>query len=86
MKKGDAQNPYPTDWRVLYRAAIFSKTNSYEMAKRLSDAEEAIVERMRELFRESGADAEGEREAMDDAMYALRAWKIALEKKTNSVA
>jgi len=82
MKKGDAQNPYPTDWRVLYRAAIFSKTNSYEMAKRISDTEEAIVERMRELFRESGADAQGEREAMDDAMYALRASKIALEKKT----
>ena len=64
MKKGDAQNPYPTDWRVLYRAAIFSKTNSYEMAKRISDAEEAIVERMRELFRESRADAQGEREKL----------------------
>jgi hypothetical protein len=77
------KNPYPTGWRVLYRAAIF-ETNSRVLAKRLSDAEGAIVERMRELFRETGADAEGEREAMDDAMYALRAWKIALEQKTRA--
>jgi hypothetical protein len=46
--------------------------------KRLSDAEDAIVQRMRELFRETGTDVEEERGAIDDAMYALRALKIAL--------
>ncbi|MGC1450301.1 MAG: hypothetical protein WA830_09715 [Candidatus Sulfotelmatobacter sp.] len=83
MKKGESQDPYPAKWRVLYRAAVF-ETDSSEMAKRLSAAEEAIAEHMRELFRATGADAEQEREAMDDAMYALRAWKAALEKRTHA--
>jgi ornithine cyclodeaminase/alanine dehydrogenase-like protein (mu-crystallin family) len=83
MEKDNSQNPNPADWRVLYRAAI-SETNRYEIAKRSSEAEEAIVERMRELFRETGAEAGAEREAMDYAMYALRAWKLALEKRTHA--
>lgn len=49
MEKSDFQHPYPTDWRVLYRAAI-SETNSDEIAKRMSEAGEVIVEHMRELF------------------------------------
>jgi hypothetical protein len=57
---------------VKYRAAIF-QPHSPEMMKRLSDAEDAIVQRMRELFLDSGADVEEERAAMDDALYALRA-------------
>ena len=85
MKKGGAQNSYPTEWRVLYRAAIFSKTNSYEMAKRISDAEEAIGERMLELLHQTGADVEVEREALDDAIYALSAWRSALERRTHLV-
>ena len=80
MEKDNSQNPNPTEWRVLYRAAI-SETNRYE---RSSEAEEAIVERMRELFRETGAEAGAEREAMDYAMYALRARKLALEKRTHA--
>ena len=80
---GDSESPHSAEWRVMYRAAI-SETNENEMARRISEAEEAIVERMRELFRETGTDAEGEREAMDDAMYALRAWKIALDNKTHA--
>jgi hypothetical protein len=83
MANSDPQNPYPREWRAKYRAAIF-QTNSPEMMKRLSDAEDAIVQRMRELFLESGADVEEERGAMDDAMYALRALKIALEQKTRA--
>ena len=83
MKKCESQDPYPAKWRVLYRAAIFEADSSAK-AKRLSAAEEAIVEHTRELFRETGADAEEEREAMDDAMYALRAWKAALENRTHA--
>jgi len=81
MEKGDSQNRERTEWRILYREAVFSQANSYEKVKRIDDAEEAIVERMRELFRERGAEVEGEREALDDAMYALRAWRNALETK-----
>ena len=83
MAKSDPQNPYPSEWRVKYRAAIL-QTNSPETMKRLSDAENAIVQRMRELFLDTGTDVEEERAAMDDAMYALRALKIALEQKTRA--
>jgi hypothetical protein len=83
MANSDPENPYPRQWRVKYRAAIF-EAKSPELIKRLSDAEDAIVQRMRELFRETGADVEEEREAMDDAMYALSALQIALEQKTRA--
>lgn len=81
MARCDSRSPYPSEWRALYRAAIL-EPNSCVIAKRTSDAEEAIAERTRELFQESGADVEGEREALDDAMYALRALRVALEQST----
>ena len=77
------RNPDPREWRLLYRAAIF-ETDPCEKSQRISDAEEAIVERVRETFCETGADHQGEREALDDAMYALRAWKIALKNSVTS--
>lgn len=82
MEKGGVfQNRERTEWWVLYREAIFSKADSNEKVKRIDDAEEAIVERMHAISRKRGAEVEGEREALDDAMYALRAWKTALETK-----
>jgi hypothetical protein len=83
MANSDAQNTDPREWRVKYRAAIF-QPHSPEMMKRLSDAEDAIVKRMRELFLDTGADVEEERAAMDDAMYALKAFKFVLEQKTRA--
>ncbi|MGC1646258.1 MAG: hypothetical protein WA741_10555 [Candidatus Sulfotelmatobacter sp.] len=83
MANSDVRGSEARDWRVLYRAAVFDSDKS-EMAKRLADAEEAIVERMRELFRETGSDAQGEREALDDAIYALRALRVALEQRTRA--
>ena len=81
MEKGVSQNRGRTEWWVLYREAIFSKADSCEKVKRIDDAEEAIGERMHAIFRERGAEVEGEREALDDAMYALKAWRNALETK-----
>ena len=63
----NSQNPHSTEWRILYQVAVF-ETDRDEMDKRISDAEDAIVERIRELFWQTGADVEGEREALDDAM------------------
>jgi hypothetical protein len=61
MEKSDSQNPSPAEWEVLYRAVIL-ETNIFEKAKKIVDAEKAIVERMHKLFRETGADVvEGER-------------------------
>lgn len=81
MANRDLQVPDAQEWRVLYRAAVFNP-DEREMARRLADAEEAIVERMRNLLRETGAEAQGEREALDDALYALKALRVAREYTT----
>ena len=83
MEKSESQNPHSKDWRFLYRAS-FLETNGFKKSKRISDTEDAIVERRRELFHEAGADVEAEREAMDEAMYALRAWKSAIDNRANA--
>ena len=79
MSKCDSQ-----EWQALYRAVLFESTNSYTVAKRLADAEEAIVRRTRELFHESGADVEEEGDALDDAMYALKALRVTLDASTRA--
>jgi hypothetical protein len=45
---------------------------------RIADAELAILNRARELFKASGDNIQ-EEEALDDALYALRALKNCLE-------
>lgn len=70
-----------TSWKYLYRAAVF-ETNKHLMPMRISDAEDAIVQRIRQVSHANGFDVELEREALDDAMYALEAWRTALEQRT----
>ncbi|MFZ0200447.1 MAG: hypothetical protein WB523_10455 [Candidatus Sulfotelmatobacter sp.] len=55
--------------------------NTPAIEKELSDAEDAIVARTRELYQKTGPDVEVERDALDDAMYALRALRNALKQK-----
>ena len=64
------------DWKLLYLAAIDEK-DSTVVAKRISDAEHAIFLREREICY-SGTTLE-EKEALEDALYALRALKSARE-------
>jgi len=59
---GDSQGLRPTNWRIAYRAAL-REANDSVLPKRISDAEEAIVQRTQEIFRETGVDAVAEREA-----------------------
>jgi len=66
----------PTDWKTLYRVAIL-ETNKTVVPQRISLAEEAVVARGREIFY-SGAPPE-EKEALEDALYALRAFRTALQ-------
>ena len=61
----------PGDWRELYRAALF-ETDTMRIPGRISDAEKAIVAQARQLF-SAGANTIDEDEALDDALYALRA-------------
>jgi hypothetical protein len=62
------------DWRTLYRAAIL-ETNKADIPQRVIEAEQAVVARGREIFYGDGS-AE-EKEALEDALYALRAYRSA---------
>ena len=65
------------NWKALYRAAIF-ETNRNAVPRRLSAAEQAVLARGRELFRQTGNLEEfEEREEVDVALYCLRAYRNA---------
>jgi hypothetical protein len=67
-----AFSPYLNRWKTLYRAAIL-ETNKDILPQRVSEAEEAVKTRGREIFYGKGT-AE-EEEALDDALYALHAFR-----------
>jgi hypothetical protein len=69
-----------SSWRELYKAALF-ETNHEKLPERIADAEKAIVVRARELFA-SGADTIEEDQALDDALYALRALQSCVTRQT----
>ena len=71
-------------WKTSYRAAIL-ENDTTAVGVRVSDAEETIVSRARELFHKSGEDAEVEREELDDALYALHALRTAAEHRRHRV-
>jgi hypothetical protein len=62
------------DWRPLYRAAIL-ETNKRVRPQRVSDAEAAVIARRREIFYADGTPEE--KEALEDALYALHAFTTA---------
>jgi hypothetical protein len=65
-------------WKTAYRAAIL-ETNRSAVFGKVSDAVEAIACRVHQLFEQSGAEAEAEKEALDDATYILGALKNAVQ-------
>jgi hypothetical protein len=75
--KNRSSPPLDRNWKVLYRAAIF-ETNRNAVPRRLSAAEQAVLARGRELFRQTGNLEEfEEREEVDVALYCLRAYRNA---------
>jgi hypothetical protein len=64
----------PTDWKILYRAAI-TETDRSILPQRISEAEAAVIARGREIFYGDAMPEEGE--ALEDALYALRAFRTA---------
>jgi predicted RNA methylase len=60
------------NWRTLYRAAI-RETDKNVLPQRVSVAEEAVRARGREIFYDDGT--ADEKEALEDALYALRAFR-----------
>ncbi len=69
--------PLPIDrnWKTLYRAAIFESDGNV-IPERISKAEKAVIARGRELFGKAGTLEE--KEALEDALYALHAFESAL--------
>jgi hypothetical protein len=70
------------NWRDLYTAALF-ETDRNRLSQRIADAEQAIVARARELF-SAGNDTIEEDQALDDALYALRALQNCLQLQVNA--
>ena len=60
-----------TNWRELYRAAIL-ELNPSKLSVQIAEAENALIQRGRELVQEAGDNSEEER-ALEDATYFLRA-------------
>jgi hypothetical protein len=58
-------------WHELYTAALF-ETDRERIPTRIAAAEKAIIARSRELF-SAGSDTIEEDQALDDALYALKA-------------
>jgi hypothetical protein len=71
MNTEKSQYPDSRCWKRFYRAAVL-ESNDSGLPRRVTEAEQAIVARARELFGTSG-DHRDEQEALDDAMYALHA-------------
>jgi len=70
-------------WRELYKAALF-ETDRAKLPVRIADAEKAIVKRARQLFNTATDNIE-EDQALDDALYALRALQSCLGYRTTDV-
>ena len=66
----------PGHWKTLYRAAILERNKSV-IPQKVSAAEQAVLARGRELFYTAGT--REEKEALEDALYALRAFRTAWE-------
>lgn len=64
------------DWKILYRAAIL-ETDKTVVRRRVAEAEQAVLGRGRELFYSGGTSEE--QESLEDALYALRAFRTAWE-------
>ena len=70
MSTGVAASPSKS-WKELYRAALY-ETDKDRVSERIANAEWALALRARELFRTGREDLQ-ERQAVDAAIYALRA-------------
>lgn len=67
-------------WRELYKAALF-ETDASKLPSRIEEARGALVSRSREVFPTS-PNYDGELEAIEDALYALRALENCMKLDT----
>ena len=74
MERAFPQCQVPTDWKALYKAAIY-ETDSRVGSQKVAEAEKAVLLRERELF--YGEGTLEEKEVLEDALYCLRALRSA---------
>jgi len=67
------------EWKAKYRTAVF-ETNRRALSTEITDAENAIIARARELFQKTGGDVDLEREELDELLYTLQAFRSVLGK------
>lgn len=77
MMPAFAPRPIHAEWKSLYRDAIL-ETDKTIIPEKVSAAESAVLARGRELFYAKGTSEE--KEALEDALYALRAFRSSLER------
>lgn len=71
------------DWKSLYRTAIL-ETDKAAIPRRVAEAEQAVLARGREFFYSSTTPEE--QEFLEDALYALRAFRTAWEHTGDNAA
>ena len=71
------------EWRKLYVAALF-ETDQQKLPSRIAEAEGALMRRADELFVMPGDNGE-QGQAVDDALYALRALSNCFELNTREI-
>jgi hypothetical protein len=71
MSTGSSKSLDSRTWRELYKAALF-EVDKTKLPERIAQAEKAIALKARALFYVAGDSIE-EGQALDDAVYALRA-------------
>lgn len=69
-------------WRALYKAALF-EVDRTKLPERIAEAEKALLIRARELFKENKGCIE-EKEAVENTLFALRAFGTAWQTKSRS--
>ena len=71
-------------WHVLYQAALF-ETNRQVIPGKIAEAENAILNRIKELFL-AQTDHIEEDQILDDALYALRALRNCVVPEISAAA
>ena len=72
--------PTAPGWHSLYRDALFERDKQM-MPQKITNAEKAILSRMKELFDVTGDHIE-EDLILDDALYALRALRTCVQHES----
>src|SRR6185295_6564320 len=82
MNTATCKGLYTQSWKDLYQAAIH-ESDMDKLSERITDAESALVIRMRELFYSSGDKFE-EEESIDDALSILHALRNSLKQRPST--